>query len=354
MLFFHHRYRYWFIAGLSLYTYASTEFCNVYHYFQMPVHWYTALGSIAMITLATWEAGRWLQPWFQQLPKAEDRNLRNLLLYFLACGAASAAVTVGVVLAFDGFFHHEPLSLYNPLKLTLTYALLINLLFHLLHAVAFYMERYKNKQLEAEELLRMHTQAQLQSIKSQVNPHFLFNNLNVLSALVMKQSTEANHFIEAFSKVYQYILRNQDRELIELKQELDFLEPYTFLLQQRFPHSLQLDIQIDPKHYGQQVVPVALQMLVENAIKHNIAAPDQPLHIEIGTESTSDENDCLVITNNLQPKLNKAASGNVGLANIDQRYTLTTGKHITIDNNGTQFTVRIPLIQVNAYAGTHR
>jgi hypothetical protein len=94
----------------------------------------------------------------------------------MAAGVASGLFTVAVVFAFDRLFHHAPIDLYNPLKLTLTYALLINLLFHLLHAVAYYMERYKNKQLEAEELLRMHTQAELQGIKSQVNPHFLFNN----------------------------------------------------------------------------------------------------------------------------------------------------------------------------------
>jgi len=170
--------------------------------------------------------------------------------------------------------------------------LLINhLLFHLLHAVAYYMERYKNKQLEAEELLRMHTQAELQSIKSQVNPHFLFNNLNVLSALVMKQSQDANHFIEAFSNVYQYILRNQEKELIDLQQELDFLEPYIYLLQHRFPNSIQLNIQIAAEAKQLQVVPVALQMLVENAIKHNIVSPQQPLQIHI-TSSDKKTIDC--------------------------------------------------------------
>lgn len=349
MLFFNHKYRYWFALALAVYTYLSTLFCNVYSYFGMGVQWYTALGSIVVITVGTWEAGRLLYPLFHKLPQKEDLIIRNLLVYWMAAGVASGLFTVAVVFAFDRLFHHAPIDLYNPLKLTLTYALLINLLFHLLHAVAYYMERYKNKQLEAEELLRMHTQAELQSIKSQVNPHFLFNNLNVLSALVMKQSQDANHFIEAFSNVYQYILRNQEKELIDLQQELDFLEPYIYLLQHRFPNSIQLNIQIAAEAKQLQVVPVALQMLVENAIKHNIVSPQQPLQIHI----TSSDKKQLTVANNLQPKRNKAASGNVGLANIDQRYAITTGKHIEVQNDGQQFSVSIPLIQVHTYAGSY-
>jgi len=349
MLFFNHKYRYWFALALAVYTYLSTLFCNVYSYFGMDVQWYTALGSIVVITVGTWEAGRLLYPLFHKLPQKEDLIIRNLLVYWMAAGVASGLFTVAVVFAFDRLFHHAPIDLYNPLKLTLTYALLINLLFHLLHAVAYYMERYKNKQLEAEELLRMHTQAELQSIKSQVNPHFLFNNLNVLSALVMKQSQDANHFIEAFSNVYQYILRNQEKELIDLQQELDFLEPYIYLLQHRFPNSIQLNIQIAAEAKQLQVVPVALQMLVENAIKHNIVSPQQPLQIHI----TSSDKKQLTVANNLQPKRNKAASGNVGLANIDQRYAITTGKHIEVKNDGQQFSVSIPLIQVHTYAGSY-
>lgn len=349
MLFFNHKYRYWFALALAVYTYLSTLFCNVYSYFGMDVQWYTALGSIVVITVGTWEAGRLLYPFFHKLPQKEDLIIRNLLVYWMAAGVASGLFTVAVVFAFDRLFHHAPIDLYNPLKLTLTYALLINLLFHLLHAVAYYMERYKNKQLEAEELLRMHTQAELQSIKSQVNPHFLFNNLNVLSALVMKQSQDANHFIEAFSNVYQYILRNQEKELIDLQQELDFLEPYIYLLQHRFPNSIQLNIQIAAEAKQLQVVPVALQMLVENAIKHNIVSPQQPLQIHI----TSSDKKQLTVANNLQPKRNKAASGNVGLANIDQRYAITTGKHIAVQNDGQQFSVSIPLIQVHTYAGSY-
>lgn len=349
MLFFNHKYRYWFALALAVYTYLSTLFCNVYSYFGMDVQWYTALGSIVVITVGTWEAGRLLYPLFHKLPQKEDLIIRNLLVYWMAAGVASGLFTVAVVFAFDRLFHHAPIDLYNPLKLTLTYALLINLLFHLLHAVAYYMERYKNKQLEAEELLRMHTQAELQSIKSQVNPHFLFNNLNVLSALVLKQSQDANHFIEAFSNVYQYILRNQEKELIDLQQELDFLEPYIYLLQHRFPNSIQLNIQIAAEAKQLQVVPVALQMLVENAIKHNIVSPQQPLQIHI----TSSDKKQLTVANNLQPKRNKAASGNVGLANIDQRYAITTGKHIAVKNDGQQFSVSIPLIQVHTYAGSY-
>jgi LytS/YehU family sensor histidine kinase len=195
----------------------------------------------------------------------------------------------------------------------------------------------------------MNTQAQLQSVRSQINPHFLFNNLNVLSSLVLKDKNEANSFIEAFSKVYHYILRNQDKELIELQKEIDFLQPYIYLLQQRFPNGVELKTEIDDRWKNTFVVPVALQMLVENAIKHNVVSSSKPLEIKIKANGTN----VLEVTNNLQPKINKEPSSNIGLNNINQRYELITGRQIKVSSNSNEFRVSLPLIEINSYEGSN-
>lgn len=349
MVFFEHKYRYIFIAALSVYTYLSTVFCGVYEAFGIQISWYTALGSITAITLATWECSRLLVKKMVPTSSHQGKTLQRLILFFAISTTACILFTTLIVYSFDSFFDHPELNLLVPLKLTITYAVLINLLFHLLHAVAFYMDRYKNKQLEAEELLRMNTQAQMQSIKAQINPHFLFNNLNVLSTLVMKGSNNANEFIEAFSKVYHYILRNYEKELVPLQQEIDFLQPYTFLLQQRFPESFFVEITLSHEQMKKFVIPVAIQMLVENAIKHNIVSKQQPLIVSISVNNMGE----LVVSNNVQPKLNTEPSGKIGLANINQRYYMLSGKEIGLTSNETFFSVSLPLLELNTYAGTH-
>lgn len=348
-MFFQNKYRYWFILALATYTYINTAVCRVYDYFQMPIKWYHAFLSILLITLFTWEWSRINQPFFEKWFDGERNNIKRLVLFFVFGLLGSIIITCMIVVAFEHWVLHIPMSLDNPLKLTLTYTSLINLLFHLVNAVVYFMTKYKSKQLETEELLRMNTQAQLQSIRSQINPHFLFNNLNVLSSLVLKDKDEANSFIEAFSKVYHYILRNQDKELIELEKEIDFLQPYMYLLKQRFPHSVELKTEIDERWKNTYVVPVALQMLVENAIKHNVLSNTKPLEIKIKANGTNS----IEVTNNLQPKINKEPSSNIGLTNINQRYELITGRQITVSRSDYEFKVSLPLIEINSYEGSN-
>lgn len=346
---FSNKYRYWFILALATYTYVNTAVCRVYDYFQLPIRWHDAYISILLITLLTWEWSRINHPLFEKWFEGEKNTIRRLIFFFLSGLLGSLIFTAMIVVLFEHWVLHIPVSLDNPLKLTLTYASLINLLFHLLNAVVYFMQKYKTKQLEAEELLRMNTQAQLQSIRSQINPHFLFNNLNVLSSLVLKDKEEANTFIEAFSKVYHYILRNQDKELIELHNELEFLKPYMYLLQKRFPGTVELKTEIDERWNNTYVVPVALQMLVENAIKHNVLSTNRPLEIKIKANGTDE----LEVTNNLYPKINKEPSSSIGLKNINQRYELITGKKIKITSDEKEFSVSLPLIQINSYAGSN-
>ncbi len=346
---FSHKYRYLFILMLAVYTYINTALCQVYVYFQINITWYNAFLIIMLITFFVWECNRLLQPLiFRWLPAASEIIKRSVIFFFAGLTAGFIA-TIAVDLFFSEIVLHEVSpSILNPLKLTLLYTSLINLLFHLLNLVFVYQKAFQTKLVEAESLKRMHAQAELQAIKQQINPHFLFNNLNVLSGLVMKQSSEANNFIEAFSQVYMHVLNNHNKEMIELQNELDFLKPYFFLLSQRFPDALELDINVNEKYSRYFIIPAALQMLVENVIKHNVFSKNKPLQIKI----YSNGNETVSVINKLQPKVSGVASSNIGLNNISKRYSITAGKQIAVEKTETTFCVTLPLIEINPYENT--
>jgi len=211
------------------------------------------------------------------------------------------------------------------------------------NTIIFYFKEYRSTRLEAEELKRFQVQAELQLVKNQINPHFLFNNLNVLSTLVMQNNNEANRFIEEFSKVYRYILNNHEKELVDLKTELHYINPYIFLLEKRFGEGLKVNINI-PEHYKDcLVIPAALQMLIENAIKHNIVSRSKPLHIDLHING----NHTIVVSNNLQVKPSVENSTEIGLRNIIKRYSLVSNREVIIDSEENEFRVTLPLINAN-------
>jgi two-component system, LytTR family, sensor kinase len=341
---FRNKYRYAFIALLSVYTYLNTAFCQIYHYFGIAIEWYYAFAVILFITLATWEGSRLLEGFFMKsTASGRGENHRGQIAFFFA-GTVVAVLSAALAVVIMGvWIMGQPLGQQIiPLKLTVTYATLANLLFHLVNAVYHYINRYKSKQLEAEELKRINVQAQLQAVNNQINPHFLFNNLNVLSGLVLTDPQEANRFTEAFSQVYRYILSSTDKELVAVKEELDFIQPYLFLLQKRFPGGIQIAIDVSDKARKLYIVPVALQLLIENAIKHNVATSNRPLHIGISANGKQE----LTVTNNLQPKITKEPSSSIGLQNINKRYGLLFHKAIDINQSDSSFAVTLPLIEI--------
>ncbi len=318
--------------------------CEVYTYFNITIEWYYAILTIFLITFFTWEGNRLFQPVLEKQVKPATNKIKYLATFFLAGNIISFAFTF-IVVWFVGMVLHQHSFQQNmiPLKLNIIYGGLVNLFFHLINAIFFFFKEYKKQWIEAEELRQNSTQAQLQLIKSQVNPHFLFNNLNVLSSLVIKDNPEANKFIEEFSKVYRYILSNQDKELVELENELDFIKPYIFLLKKRFDEGLEVVMDIPEKYKKSYVIPVALQMLIENAIKHNIVSHTKPLRIDVHVNG----NNTLVISNNLQPKKSAEASTQIGLQNIKKRYELISSRNVEVVCTEKEFIVSIPLLSIN-------
>lgn len=344
LLMFSHRYRYLFILLLALYTFLNTVLCEVYYYFRIEIEWYYALLTILTVTFLTWEGNRLIKPWFREKLLGRKGKFHFLGFFFLAGNIVALLASVMAVFIFGNLIHDNTWEEnLNPLKLNIIYGSLINLFLHLLNAILFFFREYKRQWQETEELRQRSAQANIQLIKSQINPHFLFNNLNVLSGMLIRDNPEANRFIEEFSKVYRYILSNQDKELVELRSELEFIQPYIFLMQKRFDKGLRVTLDVPPAYESWYVVPAALQMLIENAIKHNVVSKSRPLDIQIHANG----NQTLVVKNTLQPRLAAEPSTRIGLENIRKRYELISGRTVSIKQTGDSFEVAIPLLQLN-------
>lgn len=204
----------------------------------------------------------------------------------------------------------------------------------------YFMNELRKSVEEKEMLKRESLKAQLNALKTQVNPHFLFNNLNTLSSIIPDNPRQAVDFVQQLSKVYRHILEVKDEQSILLKDELDVVRAYAFLLQTRFGDNLGITINVPDDKLEKKIVPLSLQILMENAIKHNIVSSDKPLQIDVFAQ-----NGRLVVSNTLQKKNQINESTGIGLDNIRNRYKLLGEKQVEVTENGSNFTVSIPLIE---------
>lgn len=205
-------------------------------------------------------------------------------------------------------------------------------------------KRLQDVQVRAERLEKENVQAQFAALKSQVNPHFLFNSLSILSSLVYTNAALSEQFIDQLSRAYRYILEHKDNERILLRTELEFIQAYRFLLNIRFENKFDVVINVpDADQHRYSIAPLTLQLLVENAVKHNRMSAKEPLHVQIRLEG-----DCLVVENNLQHRPQSEASTGVGLQNIVNRYALLTDRPVWIGENAGSFVVKIPLLTERA------
>ncbi len=197
----------------------------------------------------------------------------------------------------------------------------------------------QEKAAQTARLQKEYAQLFLQALKSQVNPHFLFNSLSVLSSLVHVSAETSERFIIQLSKAYRYILDQKETALVTLKEELDFLDAYFFLMQIRFEKKIQLHKHINDNTEVLKLPPLTLQMLVENALKHNKMSNAEPLQI-----SVTQKDNLLVVENNINLREQYEKSTGIGLQNIIKRYELITDKKPDIQQNNQSFTVTIPLL----------
>ncbi|GAA4419599.1 hypothetical protein GCM10023187_54060 [Nibrella viscosa] len=206
---------------------------------------------------------------------------------------------------------------------------------------AYSYEKWRASVAREYELKELHMQQQLDVLKQQVNPHFLFNSLNSLIALIEEDPRQAGTFAEELSSVYRYVLRANDHNLTDLQTELDFIQSYYHLLKTRYGRGLDLVVAIDEQCGHHKLPPLTLQLLVENAVKHNEVGADRPLRIEICTDQQAQ----LSVRNTLQKKPARVLSNGVGLSNIMAKYRMLGQPAPVVQETNGLFVVTLPLIR---------
>lgn len=204
--------------------------------------------------------------------------------------------------------------------------------------LSHFFRSWKQAAVNEEKLKREKLSIEYEALKNQVNPHFLFNSLTALSSLVYKDQDKAVTFIREFSNVFRYVLECREKEVVDLATEKKLLESLSYLYRIRYEDSLKINISLADAT-DKYIIPMALQMLLENAIKHNTISAGSPLIVEIG-----EEKDYVVVKNNLQPKKTEIVSSKIGLENIKSRYKYLSDKDVLVEVPGKNFVVKIPVL----------
>lgn len=213
------------------------------------------------------------------------------------------------------------------------------MLLNLGHFTYYSLQKWRENALKASNLEKEKSQVQFDNLKNQLNPHFLFNSLTSLDSLIQENPTLARDFLQQLSKVFRYVLKSKEKGLVNLETELEFIKHYIGLLRTRFGESLQVNFTIDEDALGLQITPVTLQILIENAIKHNVINENNPLIICVKSEG-----DTLVIENNIQRKKQVETSNGQGLINLRTLYSFLSDREIVVSEQENVFLVKIPLI----------
>lgn len=271
----------------------------------------------------------------RRFPNVNHTALRVglLLVGSLVVGVLAVGFMAGVYVGVD----------INPVRIgwALAFEWLMILLVTAIYEGIRTFERWELTLRETEQLKKANLQSQFEGLKSQINPHFLFNSLNTLSSLIEEDSAQAEEFVEEMASVYRYLLRNNENQLATLSAELAFVQSYFHLLRTRYGANIHLEQAVDQRLYDHLLPPLTLQLLLENAVKHNVILPEQPLVIQIQTDNEAH----LIVRNNLQRKNTRVMSNQIGLANIATQYRLMGGGNMHVSDDDGFFTVTLPLIR---------
>lgn len=310
---------------------------------QTPSTWKFKLSFLFTIGIAflIWEGNRYLLFTLRSYFDWFNKPVRKIVVIVLGISFYTIPISALMLVIWYKIFNNGIVN-WNILTTT-TLIIMVCVLFitHIYETVFLVREAEKEK-LKKEQLERARAEAELQALKNQIDPHFIFNSLNTLSHLIEKEPAKAKQFNDNLADVYRYILQNKVRELVFLHEEILFLTDYFSLLKIRFEQAVQLQINIDPVLFDQYLIPpISLQILAENAIKHNEFSDAMPLVITIEMK-----NDELIVHNQVRKKFLRKTSSRIGLNNLGERYRLTTCKEISVSESASDFTVSLPVLKI--------
>ncbi len=289
------------------------------------------------MTILYWEGARRITAWSRKRHPEFSKTGKRII--------QTVVVVMSYAIAIDFFTGITlmkwlmPPDCVPPSGLAGTYLLILFIL--AVYEAVFLYDQWKTALLEQERVKQEHVRSQLEGLRSQVNPHFLFNSLNTLMSIIPDDSQLAVSYLQRLSKVFRYVLENRDEQLISLETELDFIENYIFLQKERFRENLRITMDVPDNLKSLKIVPLSLQILFENAIKHNIVSEKKPLTVEVFVRD-----DKIVVRNNLQRKSQVMDSTKFGLDNIRNRYHFFTEATVDVQEDAQYFTVAIPLLKV--------
>lgn len=298
----------------------------------------SSLGWVILFTVSLWIAlwlgNAFVSEWIDNIFSWHKDPVKRLIAGLVGMTIYTVGAVFGLIYTFHFAFGFDVGDQFYG---TLYSTILITLVITMFMTGRAFLLNWRESAVEAERLKKENMESQFNSLRSQVNPHFLFNSLNALTNLVYQDQDKAVKFIKQLSTVYRYILSTRDKELVSLAEELEVLHSYLFLQQIRFGEKLKLHVDLNDDGL---VAPLALQMLVENAIKHNIIADEQPLTIRIYKDEAF-----VIVENNLQKKLIPTdESTGAGLENIKKRYSFLSAEAVRVEDNGHSFKVSVPII----------
>lgn len=307
-----------------------------YEEFGVDAHITITIASV-FLAIVFWESLRLVNFWLNKIFPFE-RNITARIVIQLFLG-----VLIGVTIramVYKWGEPHAPFKIDN-LFLAATWVIYaaipvgVNLGFF----TFYFIDRWKDSLIRAERLEKEKSQVQFDNLKNQLNPHFLFNALTSLNSLIFENQQLASDFLQQLAKVYRYVLQNKDKNFVLLSVELDFISHYVRLLETRFQGALRINFLVDEHAKEKAIVPVTLQILIENAIKHNVVDKNRPLSIDIKTTD-----DYLIVRNNLQLRKTVETSNKQGLDNLRSLYKFLSDKPIVAESDRESFSVQVPLI----------
>lgn len=340
---FRGKYRYFFVILLATYSLVNILWVMGDRLFDFPVPTGFLFLLLLVVILVIWELNRLVESVQDRLSDLTRRKVHPLIILFILSqvnsiisalvGLFSVYLILGRELAWNA----------EHFKLIVAFAFRVNLFLNCINAIYFFLQKSKNAEVRAEQFKKDSIEARFEALRNQINPHFLFNCLNALSNLVYKDADTSARFIAQLSTVYRYLLFSQERKIVSLQEELEFIDSYLYLLKIRFGENISIikDITADTDKF--HIAPATLQLLIENAIKHNVVSSKSPLRIKIASS-----NGLISVSNNLQEKQVKDPSSYVGLKNIVSRYEFLSTKAVEITKTENEFIVKIPLVEIDS------
>ncbi len=306
----------------------------------MPRYWMGAAYFIAL-SVAIWHGNRWLL--FRQRRRLNwlDRPLWKIALLLFAVVCYSAPLSLGALFGWYALLLRAPADRGAIQAATLMIVLCVVFITHVYETVFLIKDR-ESDLVRVERLQRAQLAAELEGLKAQIDPHFLFNSLNTLGHLIDTAPARAREFNDSLAHMYRYLLRSRDRRLVQLREELEFVDTYFQLLSLRFGKAIQLSCEVPEAEAERRLLPpVSLQLLVENAVKHNAFTDEAPLVIRIRLREGQVE-----VENERRPKELSAQSSRVGLKNLGERYRLLVSREPVVRADEARFAVSLPTLEL--------